>query len=138
MTRGERNNNPGNIRNGVAQWQGAATAQPDAAFVTFTNAFWGIRALSKILLSYQRKYGLWTIREMIERWAPPGENDTAAYIAAVSQEVGVLPDDHLALGADAAHLEKLTRAIIHHENGGVIYQDEVIQSAAEAALGVTT
>jgi len=135
MTRGERNNNPGNIRHG-ADWQGMAAQQNDSSFVTFTNAFWGIRALCKVLLSYQRKSGLWTIREMIERWAPPNENDTAAYVSAVSKEVGVPPDDHIALGADVAHLEKIARAIIHHENGQVSYKDEVIKSAAEAALEV--
>lgn len=138
MTRGERNNNPGNIRQGVAQWQGESPEQKDAAFVTFSNAFWGIRALCKILLNYQRKYGLWTIRDMIERWAPPNENDTAHYIQAVCQEVGIGPDDHIALGSDVSHLEKLARAIIHHENGGVMYTDEVILSAANAALGVPT
>lgn len=33
-----------------------------------------------------------TIREVIERWAPPHENNTLAYVNEVSKAVGVAPD----------------------------------------------
>lgn len=57
-----------------------------------------------------------TIREVIERWAPPSENDTEAYVQAVAKAVGVSPDMEIDL-----HQYEIMRptveAIIRHENG---------------------
>lgn len=38
-----------------------------------------------ILNTYSSKYGLSTIRQMVQRWAPPSENHTDKYINFVSQ-----------------------------------------------------
>ena len=114
-TRGVRNNNPGNIRHGDP-WQGMRPEQTDSDFVQFISPEYGIRALVKTLLSYQRQYGLRTIAQIIARWAPPSENNTAAYITAVAGAVRVRPDDPLVL-TDRAVMLPLVRAIIAHENG---------------------
>lgn len=85
MSRGLRNNNPLNIRKNSTKWQGLAPVQSDKAFFVFVAPEWGYRAAIRTLQTYRRKYGLYTLREWIERWAPPVENDTEAYIRCVCQ-----------------------------------------------------
>lgn len=134
--RGIRNNNPGNIRKSKDDWQGLAADQPDGAFFTFESPVAGIRALAKILLNYQRKKGLHTIHDIISRWAPPSENDTAAYIAQVAKHVGCAPEAMLTL-SDRTTLFLLVEAIIQHENGTQPYDAKTIHAALTAA-GVST
>lgn len=45
-----------------------------------------------LLHTYQKRYGLQTIRQMISRYAPPSENDTELYINNVSARSGIGPD----------------------------------------------
>jgi hypothetical protein len=116
VSRGLRNNNPGNIRKSADRWLGQSDVQPDAAFVTFTEAKYGARAAYIIFRNYQRKYGLTSITEMIARWAPPSENDTASYIRAVANRVGVSATSYVDLSEfDTA--ERFLRAVFRHENG---------------------
>lgn len=135
QTRGERNNNPGNIRKGPSVWQGMAEAQPDLSFITFKSATMGIRALAKTLLTYYHKHELDTVEKIINRWAPTNENDTQSYVNSVCGELRASPTDLINLDAPAT-MEILVRAIIRHENGRVSYTDAVIQTAVESALGV--
>jgi hypothetical protein len=128
MTRGLRNQNPGNIRHG-ADWQGMAPHQDDPDFVTFLSPQWGIRAIVRILRSY-KAHGLKTIGAAIDRWAPPNENNTGSYILAVCKECGLQPDtivdyDNIMM--------TLVKAIIRHENGEQPYTDDVIQMGIELA-----
>lgn len=120
MTRGIRNNNPGNIRHGTSRWLGMSSAQPDTDYVTFDSPLYGIRAMAKLLTNYQERYGLDTIREIISRWAPPSENITSSYIDNVSKLVGALPDQKIDV---TARLVPLVKAIIQHENGQQPYTD---------------
>lgn len=76
--RGFRNNNPGNIRHGN-DWKGEKQGQ-DTAFETFTSVEYGIRAIFKLLDTYEKKYKAVSITEIISRFAPPHENATANYI----------------------------------------------------------
>ena len=88
MSRGIRNNNPGNIRHGI-DWDGLDKDQSkDEEFSQFSTPEYGIRAMFKILKTYNDKYNLNTIEGIINRWAPPIENDTEAYINFVSSKVG--------------------------------------------------
>jgi hypothetical protein len=94
-TRGIRNNNPGNIRYNKekpVKWLGLDTPPSDGTFCRFAYAKYGIRALAKILLNYQDKYGLDTIRKIINRYAPESENDTDAYVKSVSNSMGIGAD----------------------------------------------
>ncbi|WP_300674087.1 hypothetical protein [Desulfoluna sp.] len=127
--RGMRNRNPGNIRH-RDQWMGLATEQPDPSFCTFITPEYGIRAMGKILINYQRRYDLSTVREIIHRWAPPVENDTDAYVAHVAEAVGVDPDEAIVV---AETLSKLIPAIIQHENGQMPYSDEQIAAGIKMA-----
>jgi hypothetical protein len=126
--RGIRNNNPGNIdrRPGV-NWQGMAPDQSaDPRFIVFSAPEWGIRAIARVLRSYQQR-GAVTIAQIISTWAPPGENDTTAYIASVSNEVGIPPNAPVS----AANIPALIAAIVRHENGVQPYPPEVIAKGIE-------
>lgn len=112
--RGIRNNNPGNIRHSSTKWQGQSATQTDSAFVQFVTPEYGIRALSKVLDTYSAKYGLNTVRGIINRYAPPSENITGAYVSAVAGALGVSPDQVIDVKGSKA---KLVAAIIKHENG---------------------
>lgn len=131
--RGIRNNNPGNIRHSPTQWLGQSAEQPDAAFVRFDDARHGIRALYKILRTYQVKHRLGSIAAIINRWAPPAENDTAAYVRAVAAACGVEPTKVINIVSDQALAEKLVAAIIQHENGQQPYSAAEIRAAIELA-----
>lgn len=113
-SRGIRNNNPGNIRISKDKWLGLAATQDDPAFFKFTHARYGVRAMGKILLNYEKKYGLNTVRQLITRWAPGHENPTDAYVAYVARLAGVEPDQTIVV---YDHVGALVNAIIRFENG---------------------
>lgn len=129
--RGLRNNNPGNVEAGADRWDGQTGS--DGRFATFDSPEAGIRALARTLITYQDKHGLNTVEGIIDRWAPPGENNTKAYARAVADAVGFEPTAQLDL-KDAKVLQALTRAIIRHENGRQPYAEDVIRAGVDAAL----
>ncbi len=126
--RGIRNNNPGNLRKTETQWQGLADQQTDPDFFMFKSPIYGIRALARVLIAYRIKHGLRTIQQIIERWAPPNENDTAAYVRAVSADTGFPADQALDMHA-YADLKSIVEAIIKHENGQQPYTGAQIDKA---------
>jgi hypothetical protein len=132
-TRGERNNNPGNIRYNPAfsPWQGQTGADA-AGYLTFDTPENGIRAIGKDLLSKARR-GLVTVRAIVTVYAPPSENNTGAYIKAVSDGLGVGADDPLDF-ADQDTVAAFVREIIQHENGLVNYTDTQIAAAIRSAF----
>ena len=131
--RGFRNNNPGNIDRGTIKWQGMAADQSsDPRFVVFTDPKWGIRAIARLMLTYSNQYGLHTVRGLIGRWAPPGENNPDAYVTAVASGVGVGPDDEIDVDT-AEIMTPLVKAIILHENGSNPYPDSVIADGINLA-----
>lgn len=126
LPRGLRNNNPGNIRKSGDDWQGLSSRHDDGEFFIFTNPFWGLRALARILINYRRKHDINTIRGIIERYAPSNENDTEVYIAAVSKQTGIGPEQPFVI--DAA-LDLLLPAIVRHEIGFNPFSDDLIGRA---------
>lgn len=108
---GLRNNNPGNLRPGD-NWQGMIGES--GGFIQFKDISWGIRAMG-IDLTTKIRNGYNTIELIIFRWAPPSENDTLAYIAAVVDYTG-LPQNKV-LTADTTTLRRLIRAIMNVELG---------------------
>lgn len=92
VARGIRNNNPGNIRNSeINDWKGevAKAGKKDQAFEEFETMPHGVRAMMKLLQKYQRSNNLHTVKELVERWAPRNENNTAAYVRAVCKEMQI-------------------------------------------------
>lgn len=84
VPRGIRNNNPLNIRIGN-RWQGEVKHSTDKSFEQFISMEWGIRAAFIILRRYIRRYGRNTIARIVAAWAPSNENNTRAYVLAVSR-----------------------------------------------------
>lgn len=130
--RGMRNCNPGNIRKSSDKWQGLAAEQPDPYFFSFEDPVYGIRAMVKILWTYQDKYKIRSVDKLIRRWAPPSENNTRAYIQSVADKLGVAPDAEIKL-KDARTLLNILKAIIQHENGQQPYGDDLILKAINLA-----
>lgn len=116
-TRGLRNNNPGNIDKTGEVWEGQELPGSDERFCTFSSMAYGCRALIRTLMTYHTKYGLSTVREIINRWAPPVENNTDAYIKHVCDRLGVEPDHPLDFDSNPQVYLHLARAITYHENG---------------------
>lgn len=121
-SRGIRNNNPGNIDyNPNTKWQGLddppiEQGVPKPRFCRFKDATYGIRAIARLLITYQDKHGIDSVQGVINRWAPAVENDTDAYINRVAKKMGVKPREVIDLH-DFDTLYALTEAIITHENG---------------------
>lgn len=132
--RGIRLNNPGNIRLSRTLWQGEAGAQNDPEFISFAEPMWGLRAIARILSTYQRN-GLDTVRKMVGRWAPPSENNTDAYVRAVARGMGVDPDASVDLRTPG-HMVNMILAIVLHENGEQPYDLNIIEHAVGLAQGV--
>lgn len=128
--RGIRNNNPGNIRHGDS-WQGLALNQSDSDFCVFTSPEYGIRAMARIIINYRKRHGISTIHGIISRWAPPSENNTEAYIRAVSDACHVQPTDVIDV---KEYLPDIISAIIKHENGVQPYNATTLQRGITMAL----
>lgn len=97
MPRGLRNNNPLNIRKADnVRWVGTPAQQPDRQFVTFWSMAYGYRAAWKLLGNYKlrllKEGKPYTVRNILNRWAPPTENDTEAYIRFVCSHARLEPD----------------------------------------------
>lgn len=134
LPRGIRNHNPGNIRRTATLWRGMNPDQSaDPAFIVFQEPLWGLRALGRVLRTYYDVYRCQTVAAIIARYAPPTENDTAAYQAAVAAALQVTVQHGLA--RDVPTWIGLMQAIVRHENGiGDYYLDHLYRSAAELAL----
>jgi hypothetical protein len=142
--RGIRNNNPGNIRLSATLWQGQTVPpQQDLDFVEFATPLYGLRALMKTLLTYYLKYNLDTVQSLINRYAPPYENATDAYIYQVAKALNVKRTDKIDVSSKQI-LTTLTQAIIMHENGpppagrpSGWYDPALYDQAAALAMPVT-
>lgn len=94
LPRGLRNNNPLNIRHttGAQPWQGQTGN--DGKFCIFESMEMGYRAAFRVLNTYNRKHNIYSVREIIYRWAPPRDhNKTRAYIERVCREAGLRETD---------------------------------------------
>ena len=93
MSRGLRNNNPGNIRRSRVRYKGEVRPSRDPDFKEFSTMAYGYRAVFVLLDTYRSRYGLNTIRQMLNRYAPPTENFTEGYVRFVADYSGVMPDE---------------------------------------------
>ncbi len=134
--RGLRNNNPGNIRATTVDWQGEVKGT-DSSFETFEAVEFGIRAIFKLMGTYYKKHGCINIRDMVNRWAPPVENDTKKYILSVlhymsnfsdaaRKEVNVRGENTDPIKANL--MPEFVAAIIFHENGFQPFNKEFIEA----------
>lgn len=124
--RGIRNNNPGNLRsapNAVAS---------DGSFPIFSNPNDGLAAMSRQLQLYGSR-GNDTPYGIIRTYAPSSENDSQAYINAVTKDTGFGAHEKLDL-SDPATLKRLMTAMIRHENGSQPYSESDIDNGINTSM----
>lgn len=116
MSRGLDNRNPGNLRLSGIRYKGEVRPSRDPEFRTFESMAFGYRAIFVLLHTYAVRYGCRTLRTMLDRYAPPSENDTRAYLRFVSMRAGIAPDDEVDT-LDRQTMKAIVSAISHMENG---------------------
>lgn len=136
-----RNNNPGNIITGE-QWQGleawenmTPAQREEKRFCVFKTPKWGFRAIERVLISYQDRHGLNTIRAIINRYAPPFENNTEGYIQRVAKDLGITPEDEIDV-RDWNTAVALVTAIALVETGGEFPWSKLSLEAGLVAAGL--
>jgi hypothetical protein len=115
LARGLRNNNPGNLRKSSVAWAGKISNPLDTAFESFDTMANGVRAAIRNAYTHWNR-GKNTVATLISIWAPPTENNTIAYVAAVAKEAGISPNAQIKWGNNDT-TAKLMYAIFKHENG---------------------
>lgn len=115
-SRGLRNNNPGNLRISKDNWRGLRKIQTDMSFFQFISNDYGYRAMIRTLQTYQSKYGLNTIEEIIHKYAPTNENHTDNYIKLVCEWTNSKPWYHIDT-KDKQTMVTLAAAMSRVENG---------------------
>lgn len=131
VARGIRNNNPGNIEHGE-DWNGMHSEQTDDRFIRFESPEMGIRAMSKIMQTYKNKHGIDTVQGVINRWAPPHENETNNYASFVATRMGIEPGDKIDL-SDPTVLKPLMMAMTFMENGENPYEESIFDQGIQLA-----
>jgi len=114
--RGERNNNPLNIEAGAFTQGRQGFAGSDGRFAKFENMDQGFAAADDLLGVYGSKHGINSVRGVISRWAPAGENNVETYAASVAKDLGLGADDKIDL-ADPQIRSGLSAAMAKFENG---------------------
>lgn len=126
MSRGLRNNNPGNIEKNSTKWQGLRKQQNDSRFFQFESMPWGYRAMFRTLRTYKEKHGMNTIEKMINRWAPPVENNTSAYVNAVTKASGISKDTEVDV-CNKDLMCKIVAEMSRVENGKTAVMEDVLK-----------
>lgn len=136
--RAQRNNNPLNIVRG-SQWQGLLAPemmtpeqQAENKFAVFSAPRWGFRAAAVTMITYYDRYGINTVAGVVQRWAPPVENDTNSYIGFVCAHTGFSSDEILDLHSYDV-LFKLLKAMSQEEAGAWYFDERDIESGLKSA-----
>ncbi len=124
MSRGLRNNNPGNIRLGRVRYKGERAKSSDRAFRQFESMEWGYRAMFVLLHTYALKHGCNTLRKIINRYAPPSENHTENYIRRVAHATHLAPDEKIST-IDKGVMTAIVAAMSEVENGVKADMDDI-------------
>lgn len=121
VSRGVRNNNPGNIRRGSSRWRGLSAVQSDKEFCQFDDMVYGVRAFLCLLRTYVKKYGVRSVRSFVHRYAPAADgNNEVNYVNCVVSDLngscflGALPSDCV-LSADMFVCPRGCRPCEFHE-----------------------
>lgn len=117
LPRGQRNNNPGNIKiNAANSWQGKVpvSQNTDGTFEQFVAYKYGIRAMIVLLRNYLSQ-GHNTLRKIIYKYAPPSVDPSQAYLNFVVARTGI--SANTALSFNFSDFRKITLAMTRFENG---------------------
>lgn len=124
--RGIRNCNPCNIRLSKTKYKGEIVPSQDTSFKQFENMAYGYRAVFVLLHYYYSHYHLTTVRQMINRWAPPCENDTGSYVRHVAEAILLSPDAPLDI-TNRETMVLMVCAMSKVENGIPAVIDDVLE-----------
>ncbi len=136
VTRGIRNNNPGNIIITSITWQGKVPVakNTDGTFEQFYTIEDGVRALMRQLVNNINS-GYDTVYTLIHKYSPEFENNTSAYINSVVSMIGMGINEVLDIYQET--IVSLAKAIIYVENGSDSkYVTDQVYSTALANLGI--
>jgi hypothetical protein len=128
LPRGIRNNNPLNLTFVAGQ---PGVQGSDGRFGRYNTPEDGVAAATRQLQLYGQR-GLTTVEQIIGRWAPPNENNTANYVATVSRALGLAPNAPLDL-SNPEVVSRLVGAMAQMENGRPLDQ-AVVQRGVMQAL----
>lgn len=119
--RGYRNNNPLNIRfSDRNPWKGILGRDKEhGGMCIFEAQRYGIRAAFKLFETYQKKYNMCSVRDIISKWAPKKENNTEAYIKHVCKYMKCEPEfiPHFGVAAELYDCIRMVKAMCEVENG---------------------
>lgn len=116
VPRGIRNNNPGNIEDSPFARSLPGYKGSDGRFAIFDSPEAGSAAQVALLGSYGQR-GFNTVSKIINRWAPPSDNNpTGDYVAYVAGKLGVDPNQPLDL-SNPQVASAVAQAIGQFENG---------------------
>ena len=135
LSRGVRNNNPGNLVRTNIDWEGKIphSQSTDIKFEQFYELRYGIRALMRDIITGLKRGT--NIVQFINEYAPAVENNTAAYIGSVVAALGINSNVQLELSEDI--VLALAKIIVRVENGNdASYIAESDYAAAIQILGV--
>lgn len=118
--------NPGNIR-----------IPGTKKFMSYRSDEEGVRALDRQLLRFEDVHHLDTIAKIISRYAPPEENDTAAYIRNVAKRTGFGARERLDLH-DPDVMAKLISAITKQEDTKSDFKPAQVRVIVENNTGNNT
>ncbi|HHK4131265.1 TPA: hypothetical protein ACQTWV_002956 [Enterobacter roggenkampii] len=107
-TRADRNFNPLNLKT-----KGNA-GKDSSGFAKYTDEESGWGAARRQLSLYYTRDKLDTISGIINKWAPPSENDTNSYVDQISKAMGMGANEKLDL-SDPAIMAKLSSYMARHE-----------------------
>jgi hypothetical protein len=125
------NNNPGDLKCCDGNnWVGLVGN--NGTFDTFSDTVYGLRAMAVDLTTKIQRDGLNTITAIISDYAPPSENNTAAYIQGVVNDTGYGAAQ--VLTADSVTLANLIRAIVNHEIGAQLSAQYVPDGDIQAGI----
>jgi len=127
--RGIRNNNPGNL-NFAGQAGATKETGPNGRFAVFGTMQEGLIALKNQLQLYAAR-GIDTIRTIISKFAPENENNTKAYIQAISKQLGIGANTKLNL-SDPTTLKALMQGITNIEVGRGQVNPDLINAAVSS------
>lgn len=131
LSRGIRNNNPGNL-NFAGQKGATLESGPNARFASFPTMLEGIAALDRQVMLYLKR-GKNTIDQIIDIYAPSSDgNNTSSYKSYISQYTGLGVKEKID-GSNFELMRKLIQGIINHENGAAaraVSGDDVMRALA--------
>jgi hypothetical protein len=131
LPRGIRNNNPLNLTYVAGQ---PGVQGSDGRFGRYGSVEDGVAAATRQLQLYAGR-GINTLEGIVGRWAPPGENNTGAYVAAVARATGLDPRAQIDM-QNPEVLSRIVAAMGQHENGRPI-DAGAVQRGVAMGLGGT-